>query len=966
MTTIPAYTIGGLTRPELHLDPSGNIVLDPAAQAFANAYGLQYLYLGCPPGTPWPPVSGFLAPPTDTNSGANTVVEGATLNTSVGVTAHSDSLIGLPVTYTLTSDSSHGGFKVDPNTGVVTVADPTKVDFESSGGSYVVNVQATDGVFVSSQSFVIAVSNAPPSTPTDSNATANAVNEGAAVNTLVGITASSADVNGPGVTFSLTADSSNGGFKIDPNTGVVTVADPTKIDFETAPGHAYTITVQASDGHGGISSQSFTINVNDVPVSTPVDINSAANSVVEGAAANTLVGITASAVDPNGPATTYSLTGDTSGGGFKIDPNTGVVTVADPTKLDYESAPGHAYTITVHATAGATSSTQTFTIGVTDAPPSAPTDTDVTANSVAEGAAVGTATGITAHSTDINGGAVTYSLVGDAHGFTIDAATGVVTVADPTKIDFETAPGHAYTITAQASDGTLTSTQSFTINVTDVAPSTPVDSNAAANTVVEGAAVGTTVGVTASSTDVNGPAVTYSLTGDTSGGGFKIDPNTGVVTVADPTKLDFEASAPGHSYTVTAQASDGTLTSSQTFTIAVTDAPPSAPVDTDATVNAVAEGAAAGTTVGVTASSTDVNGPPVTYALIGDTSGGGFTINATTGVITVADPTKIDFETSGAGHSYTVTAQASDGTLATSQTFTIAVTDVAPSTPVDSDVTTNHVVEGAAAGSTVGITASATDINGPAVTYSLVGDTSGGGFTINATTGVVTVADPTKIDYETSGATHSYTITAQASDGTLTSSQTFTIDVADVAPSIPVDGDATANHVAEGSAAGTTVGVSASSIDVNGPPVTYSLIGDTSGGGFTINAATGVITVADPTKIDYESSGPTHSYTVTAQASDGTLASAQTFTIAVDDAAPSTPVDADVAANSIAEGAANGSTVGITASATDVNGPAVTYSLTGDTSGGGFTINATTGVITVADPTKIDYRLRDQRFHPRL
>ncbi|MHC2338379.1 cadherin domain-containing protein [Bradyrhizobium sp. USDA 4454] len=955
MTTIPAYTIGGLTRPELHLDPSGNIVLDPAAQAFANTYGLQYLYLGCPPGTPWPPVSGFLAPPTDTNSGANTVVEGAAVNTSVGVTAHSDSLIGFPVTYTLTSDSSHGGFKVDPNTGVVTVADPTKVDFESSGGSYVVNVQATDGVFVSSQSFVIAVSNAPPSTPVDSNATANAVNEGAAVNTLVGITASSADVNGPGVTYSLTADSSNGGFKIDPNTGIVTVANSTKIDFETAPGHAYTITVQASDGHGGVSSQSFTININDLPVSTPVDTNSAANSIVEGAAANTLVGITASAVDPNGPPTVYSLTSDSSVGGFKIDPNTGVVTVADPTKIDFESAPGHAYTITVHATAGATSSTQTFTIAVTDAPPSAPTDTDATTNSVGEGAAIGTTVGITAHATDINGGNVTYSLVGDAHGFTINATTGVISVADPSKIDYETAPGHAYTITAAASDGTMTSTQTFTIGVTDVAPSTPVDSDATANHVVEGAAVGTTVGITASSTDVNGPAVTYSLIGDSSGGGFTINAATGVITVADPTKIDFEASAPGHSYTVTAQASDGTLATSQTFTIAVTDAPPATPVDTDATVNAVAESAAVGTTVGVTASSTDVNGPPVTYSLIGDTSGGGFTINAATGVITVFDPTKIDYESSGPSHAYTVTAQASDGLVASSQTFTIAVTDVAPSTPVDSDLTANSVTEGAAAGTTVGIIASATDINGPAVTYSLTGDTSGGGFTINATTGVVTVSDPTKIDYETSGPTHSYTVTATASDGTLSSSQTFTIAVSDVAPSVPVDSDATANHVVEGATAGTTVGVTASSADVNGPPVTYSLIGDTSGGGFTINATTGVITVSDPTKIDYESSGPTHSYTVTAQASDGTLATSQTFTIAVDDAPPPVPVDADLTANSIAEGAAAGSTVGITASSIDVNGPAVTYSLVGDTSGGGFTINATTGVVTVADSTKIDF-----------
>ena len=63
MTTIPAYTIGGLTRPELHLDPTGHIILDPAAQAFADTYGLQYLYLGCPPGTLWPPIQGFLAPP---------------------------------------------------------------------------------------------------------------------------------------------------------------------------------------------------------------------------------------------------------------------------------------------------------------------------------------------------------------------------------------------------------------------------------------------------------------------------------------------------------------------------------------------------------------------------------------------------------------------------------------------------------------------------------------------------------------------------------------------------------------------------------------------------------------------------------------------------------------------------------------------------------------------------------------
>ena len=160
----------------------------------------------------------------------------------------------------------------------------------------------------------------------------------------------------------------------------------------------------------------------------------------------------------------------------------------------------------------------------------------------------------------------------------------MVTVSDPTKIDFESSPGHAYTITVQATDGIFTTSQTFTIGVSDVAPSTPVDSNAAANTVVEGAANGTAVGITAHSTDINGGAVTYCLTGDTSGGGFTVNAATGVITVADSTKIDYETS-PGHAYTVTVQASDGTLTSSQTFTIAVSDVPLPTPVDTNAATN---------------------------------------------------------------------------------------------------------------------------------------------------------------------------------------------------------------------------------------------------------------------------------------------------------------------------------------------------------------------------------------------
>src|ERR1043166_7865755 len=108
--------------------------------------------------------------------------------------------------------------------------------------------------------------------PEDTDAAANAIAEGAAVNTTVGITAHSTFANGnASLDYSLVADSSGGGFKIDQSSGVVTVADPSKIDFESSPGHLYTITVRATKNGNFFSDQTFTISVNDVAPSTPVD-----------------------------------------------------------------------------------------------------------------------------------------------------------------------------------------------------------------------------------------------------------------------------------------------------------------------------------------------------------------------------------------------------------------------------------------------------------------------------------------------------------------------------------------------------------------------------------------------------------------------------------------------------------------------------------------------------------------------
>ncbi|MGY2850912.1 MULTISPECIES: Ig-like domain-containing protein [unclassified Bradyrhizobium] len=58
-TIVPAYTLGAITRPELHLDLGGRIIMDATASAFAGHYGMQYLFLGLPAGTPHQTVPDF-------------------------------------------------------------------------------------------------------------------------------------------------------------------------------------------------------------------------------------------------------------------------------------------------------------------------------------------------------------------------------------------------------------------------------------------------------------------------------------------------------------------------------------------------------------------------------------------------------------------------------------------------------------------------------------------------------------------------------------------------------------------------------------------------------------------------------------------------------------------------------------------------------------------------------------------
>jgi hypothetical protein len=912
----------------------------------------------------------------DANATANTVAENAATGASVGLTANAQDTDGSnnTVTYSL-SDNAGGRFAINGSTGVVTVANGSLLNFESST-THAITVLATsaDGSS-SSQTFTIQVSDVDEfdvGAVTDVDAAANEVSENAAAGDAVGIRAQASDADGSNntITYSL-SDDAGGRFSIDASTGVVTVGNAALLDYETSTSHLVTVLATSSDGSSQTSN--FTIQISDASeggVGPIADNDNTANAISEGASNGSTVGVMASATDPDATDTvSYSLI-DSAGGRFAIDSGSGVVTLIDASRIDREAQGSHTITVQAQSSDGSTT-TRSFTVQVLDVDEfdvGAVTDQDGGTDAVDENAAAGTLVGITAlaQDGDATNSAITYSLsVNPGNRFAIDATSGVVSVANGATLDFESSTSHNITVLATSADGS-TRSQVFSVTLRDVnefTVSTPSDTDPTADQVAEDAVAGTLVGITAQAFDADGSnnAISYSLSND-AGGRFVIDGN-GVVRVASGASFDHEAQS-SHSITVVATSADGSQ-QSQIFSIDVADVDEfdvSTPVDADGTTNTVQENAAHGTSVGIQAQSSDADGTNngVTYSL-SDSAGGRFTIDASSGVVTVGNASLLDFE-SATSHTITVQATSADGSV-TNQSFIISLTDdneFSVSAATDTDTASNSVQEGASSGTSVGLTALSADADATlnTVTYTLADD-AGGRFAIDAATGVVRVADGNLIDFESSGS-HTITVRATSADGS-TQDQLFTVNVLDrnefaVTPSS--DANPATNSVMEGATSGTLVGVTALAQDADGSnnTITYSLVDD-AGGRFAIDAGTGVVTVANGSLLNFEVSS-THNITVRATSAD-TSTQDTVFTVAVQDQDEfdvSAPSDTDSLADSVQENAATGSTVGITAQATDADGTqsTVTYSLSND-AGGRFAIDAVSGVVTVADGSLLNH-----------
>ena len=347
--------------------------------------------------------------------------------------------------------------------------------------------------------------------------------------------------------------------------------------------------------------------------------------------------------------------------------------------------------------------------------------------------------------TDAAGGTVTYALTAghDAGVFQLDAATGILSVADA----------------AQQRAPPLFPAAGWSFRV------------------AENAAVGTVVG-TAAARDLDGGPLTYALTAGNEAGALAIDPSSGTLTVAGA--LD-HATTPTYNLTLTAtDAHGGTATT--TVTVTVTDVPPAPAFGEASYAFTVAEDTAVATQVGMIRA-TVAGGAAVTHTLTAGNTSGVWALDATTGELKVTGA--LDYETAP---SYQLTVEARRGPAAAAVVpVTITVTDVDEPPAFAEDAYAFTVVEDTTIPTTLG-TVTASDPEGDDVIYDISAGNPGGVFVVDSLAGRLVVG--ARLDYET---TASYTLTVRAQDPQRhAATATVTITVTDVADALAAPTNLTA------------------------------------------------------------------------------------------------------------------------------------------------------------------------------
>ena len=702
----------------------------------------------------------------------------------------------------------------------------------------------------------------------DGNPTTNDVSATTDEDTAVTVNLDATEIDGDNYSFSIISQPTNG-----------TLGGVSGNQVEYTPNENFngtdTFTFEATDDRTlrrNVATVTITVNaINDAPVANDI------TSQVTDENRMMQLDITLDATDVDGDALTYSI----------VDTNNGTVTVNGSTanytpNQDWNGED----TFTYKANDGnSDSNTATVTVtvnAVNDAPVTseinATTDEDVPID-------------ITLIGSDVDGDNLTYSIVSNSNNATI--------VIDGSVANY-TPPENSYgnlSFTYKANDGELDSNVSLVnINVAFV-NDPPIAKDMTVNTTEDGGNTGEHIQFKLDATDSDSSTISYAIVDDVSNGTLTFVNDESVLYVPNQ---DYNGTD-----TFTFQANDGNSNSNiATVTInigSVNDAPVTQNIsfttDEDTPY-----------TDSFTGNVSDVDGDNLTITAVTNPTNGTATCDGTNCTYT---PNQ-DFNGTDS-----FTYKVNDGEL-DSNVSTVSVTiNPVNDAPTTNDVSTT-IDENRTANRLVGITLDGSDIEGDALTYSVVSDASNGTTSISGATLTYTA------NQDWNG---TETITYKANDGSLDSNiSTITIIVNAVndAPVIQDQGASTNED--------TAVTKTLSVVDVDTVQgMTRSIVSNPSNGSVVLSGS-GNQTATYTPNANWNGTD-----TFTWKANDGTLDSnTATLTItvaAVNDAPATTNISTTTAYETVTN---------ITLSGTDIDGDTLTYSIVSDVSNGSTSLSGST------------------------
>jgi PKD repeat protein len=645
--------------------------------------------------------------------------------------------------------------------------------------------------------------------------------------------------------FSFVSGNLDNAFAID-NTGAITIAKPGDLNYHNIK--SYVLKVKAVPSDDNSKSDIATITVTLKRVYEKPTLVIPALSIVENANAGDVVETIGSTIFDNETVNIiYKIIAGNDSNAFSINAISGVLKVLTPSKLNYNYNKSYTLTFVAEYTKSSVNygDTVVATVSIIDFnyPVTIP---DNQVFSVKESATVGTVIGTIQIVDQDFGEKHKFSLFGDDfNAFNLNDSTGELTVADGSTIKFDGT--NPYSLTISVNDGEALN--NITLNVENInhapvmtgktfsIPEGRQSGDPAGS--VSGATVGT---ITATDKDLNN--INYSIIGGNSGE-FEIDSITGIIKVLDQTQLVYDLLK---SYNLVINAEDDgipSLSVQATVKVNLTKVN-HAPIISAATYH-VYEKSAPGTFVGMVNASDRDSSAVLTYTLSNVSPVGGtnvFTINSSTGNITVIDSAKLDHKNIPI---VTFDITVSDGSLTAKAKITIIV-DLALDTKPVIQLPALLISEDAKIGDQIG-TITVNDLENDKVQYAIVSGNDSNVFSLDAATGLLSVLTPALLNYN-SYKSYVLQISAIEYQRTIKLGDTVTATVTIQDVNYPVQVLPQTFSVIENSVNGTVVGtVKISDADLN--ETHFFTLNNDDQGVFSIDTITGIITVAKGSLIDY-------------------------------------------------------------------------------------------------------------------